>query len=152
MDSTDGTEYREWLVDLKAQIRSSQVRAAVAVNSGMVMLYWQIGREILNRQEAQGWGAKVVVEVANRLHRELPNMKGLSRSNLMYMRRFAASWPDQQFVQQVLGQLSWYHHIALLDMEKDQNAREWYAKSAIENGWSRNVMVRQIEMKAYELA
>jgi predicted nuclease of restriction endonuclease-like (RecB) superfamily len=152
VDSTDGTEYHKWLVDLKARIRGSQARAAVAVNSGMVKLYWQLGREILDRQEEQGWGAKVVEEVADRLHRELPDMKGLSRSNLMYMRRFAASWPDQQFVQQVLGQLSWYHHIALLDKVKDKNAREWYAKSAIENGWSRNVMVQQIEMNAHELA
>jgi len=77
-------------------------------------------------------------------------MKGLSRSNLMYMRSFAAIWSDYQFVQAVLGQLPWYHQIALLDKIKTQNEREWYAKAAIEHGWSRNVLVHQIETELHK--
>ncbi|MHB1529930.1 MAG: alpha/beta fold hydrolase [Acidiferrobacteraceae bacterium] len=143
-------DYTAWLVDLKARIRSAQTKAAVAVNKELILLYWQIGREILDRQEHQGWGAKVIGQLADDLRREFPEMKGLSRSNLMYMRSFAATWSDYQFVQAVLGQLPWYHQIALLDKIKTQNEREWYAKAAIEHGWSRNVLVHQIETELHK--
>ncbi|MHB8563151.1 MAG: DUF1016 N-terminal domain-containing protein [Acidiferrobacteraceae bacterium] len=99
-------DYTAWLVDLKARIRSAQTKAAVAVNKELILLYWQIGREILDRQEHQGWGAKVIGQLADDLRREFPEMKGLSRSNLMYMRSFAATWSDYQFVQAVLGQIA----------------------------------------------
>jgi predicted nuclease of restriction endonuclease-like (RecB) superfamily len=109
------------------------------------MLYWEIGRDILARQQQQGWGSKVVDRQAADLRSAFPDMKGLSRANLMYMRSFAAAWPHATFVQAVLGQLPWYHQIALLDKLGTAEQREWYARSAIEHGWSRNVLVHQIE-------
>lgn len=142
--------YQDWLLSLKERIRAAQTRAMVAVNSELVLLYWQIGRDILERQEQQGWGAKVVGQLADDLRREFPDMKGLSRSNLMYMRAFAQAWPDKQIVQAVLGQLPWYHQIALLDKLKSPTDREWYAKAAIAHGWSRNVLVHQIEIRTHE--
>lgn len=137
--------YEEFLHDLKERIRSTRVRAALAVNSELVRLYWQIGRDILDRQEREGWGAKVIERLAADLHREFPDMKGLSRANLLYMRAFAEAWPDEEFVQQVVGQIPWGHNIVLLSKVKSREEREWYIRKAIEHGWSRNVMVHQIE-------
>ena len=107
------TDYTAWLADLKTKIQQSQQRAILAVNSELVLLYWQIGREILNRQDAEGWGAKVIEQLARDLSAEFPNIKGFSARNLKYMRKFAAEWQDEQIVQEVLAQLPWYHQIAL---------------------------------------
>ncbi len=144
------TAYDNWLADLKHRIRTAQTRAALAVNSQLVLLYWGIGRDILDRQQREGWGAKIVDQLAIDLRHEFPEMKGFSRSNLMYMRAFAAAWTDFEFVQVVLGQLPWYHQIALLDKIADATVREWYAKAAIEHGWSRNILVHQIETRVHE--
>ena len=142
--------YTVWLIDLKARIRGAQAKAAFAANQELVLLYWHIGREILDRQTAQGWGTKVVDRLADDLCREFPDMKGFSPRNLKYMRAFAEAWTDVEFVQVVLAQLPWYHQIALLDKIKTQNEREWYVKAAIEHGWSRNVLVHQIETELHK--
>jgi predicted nuclease of restriction endonuclease-like (RecB) superfamily len=131
--------YNEWFKNLKERIRSAQQRAVLAANSEMLALYWQIGRDILERQSAQGWGAKVVGRLAADLRREFPEMKGFSRANLLYMRALAEAWPDGAFVQQLVGQIPWGHNITLLTKVKDGAEREWYARAAIENGWSRGV-------------
>jgi predicted nuclease of restriction endonuclease-like (RecB) superfamily len=141
--------YNEWFKDLKERIRSAQQRAVLAVNSEMLALYWQIGRDILERQSAQGWGAKVVDRLAADLRREFPEMKGFSRANLLYMRALAEAWPDGAFVQQLVGQIPWGHNITLLTKVKDGAEREWYARAAIENGWSRAVLVHQIESRLF---
>ena len=137
--------YGALLEDLKARIRTAQVRAALAVNRELVLLYWQIGREILARQREAGWGAKVVERLAVDLRREFPEMTGFSARNLKYMRAFAEAYPDEPFVQQPVAQIPWGHNIALLDKVKEPAEREWYARKTIEHGWSRNVLVHQIE-------
>jgi predicted nuclease of restriction endonuclease-like (RecB) superfamily len=141
--------YADWLADLKARIHSAQQRAALAVNRELVLLYWQIGRDILERQAREGWGAKVIDRLAHDLRGAFPEMKGFSPRNLKYMRAFAQAWPDSAFVQEVLAQLPWYHHLALLDKLPDEAARRWYAARAIEHNWSRNVLVMQIETQAH---
>lgn len=108
------TEYKAWLADLKLRISAAQTRAAASVNSELVLLYWSIGRDILERQERGGWGSKVVDQLAIDLHREFPNMTGFSPRNLKYMRAFAEAWPNQAFVQEVIAQLSWTHQLSLL--------------------------------------
>jgi predicted nuclease of restriction endonuclease-like (RecB) superfamily len=137
--------YQDLLARLKNQIRTAQVRAAVAVNQELVLLYWGIGREILERQASEGWGSKVVDRLAHDLRAEFSDMKGLSRTNLLYMRSFAETWPDESIVQQVVGRIPWGHNVRLLDMVKDREERLWYANAAIANGWSRNILVLQIE-------
>ena len=97
--------YADWLADLKSRIHNAQQRATLAVNRELVLLYWQIGRDILARQAAQGWGAKVIERLAHDLRAAYPDMKGFSRANLMYMRAFAEAWPDAEIVQQAVGQL-----------------------------------------------
>lgn len=136
--------YAEWLTALKQRIQSAQQRASVSVNRELVLLYWHIGRDILERQQAQGWGAKVIEQLAKDLTAAFPDMKGFSRRNLLYMRSFAESWPELEFVQEVLAQLPWYHQVTLLDKLKTRPEREWYLAKAIEHGWSRNVMWHHI--------
>lgn len=142
--------YADWLVELKTRIHSAQQRATLAVNRELVLLYWQIGRDILLRQTEQGWGAKVIEQLAHDLRTAFPTMQGFSPRNLKYMRAFAQSWPDAEFVQAVLAQLPWYHQLALLDKLPSLETRRWYALKAIEHNWSRNVLVMQIETRLHE--
>ncbi len=137
--------YADWLAELKQRIHAAQQRATLAVNRELVLLYWQIGQGILERQASQGWGSKVVEALARDLRNAFPDMKGFSPRNLKYMRAFAQAWSDGEFVQGVLAQLPWYHQVALLDKLQTAEERQWYAAQAIENAWSRNVLVMQIE-------
>src|SRR5438105_2481069 len=137
--------YEDFLRGLKQRIRQAQLRAALAVNRELVLLYWEIGREILQRQDQAGWGAKIVERLAADLHSEFPDMKGFSRTDLLYMRAFADAWPDESIVQQLVGQIPWGHNVRILDMAKSPDEREWYIRKTIDNGWSRNVLVLQIE-------
>ena len=142
--------YADWLADLKGRIHTAQQRATLAVNRELVLLYWHIGRDILARQAAQGWGAKVIERLAHDLRTAFPEMKGFSRANLMYMRAFAEAWPDAEIVQQAVGQLPWGHNLVLLSRLKDPQQRLAYAQSAIAHGWSRNVLNIHIETRLLE--
>ncbi|MDQ2099224.1 MAG: PDDEXK nuclease domain-containing protein [Tychonema bourrellyi B0820] len=142
-------DYHDFLRELKGRILQSQVRAVLSVNRELVLLYWQIGRDILNRQQQQGWGTKVIDNLATDLRTAFPEMKGFSSRNLKYMRSFAETYPDEQFVQEVLAQITWYHNIALMEKLKSSEERLWYARQTIEQGWSRNVLVHQIESGLY---
>jgi predicted nuclease of restriction endonuclease-like (RecB) superfamily len=142
--------YAEWLAELKLRIHGAQQRAALAVNRELVWLYWQIGRDILQRQAREGWGAKVIERLAHDLRVAFPDMKGFSRANLMSMRAFAEAWPDESFVQQAVGQLPWGHNLVLLARLKDPQQRLAYAQRAIEHGWSRNVLNIHIETRLLE--
>jgi predicted nuclease of restriction endonuclease-like (RecB) superfamily len=141
--------YQDLLAQLKSQIQTAQVRAAVSVNSELVLLYWGIGKEILNRQKEDGWGTGVIDRLAKDLRLEFPDMQGLSARNLGYMKAFAAAWPDGAILQQAAAKLPWFHNCVLLDKVKDSAQRTWYIQQAIENGWSRNVLVLQIESGLY---
>ncbi len=142
--------YAEWLVDLKTRIHAAQQRATLAVNTEMILLYWRLGSDILTRQEQQGWGAKVISRLSHDLRVEFPEMRGFSRANLMYMRAFAEAWTESEIVQQPVGQLPWGNNIVLLTKLKDPEARLGYAKAAVHHGWSRSVLVMQIEARMLE--
>ncbi len=141
--------YQDLLTRVKNQIRTAQVRAASAVNRELVLLYWGIGKEILVRQREEGWGAKVIDQLAKDLRHAFPDMQGFSPRNLKYMRALAEAWPDEAIVQEPLAQLTWYHNLTLLEKVKETKERLWYARQAIENGWSRNILVIQIESGLY---
>ncbi len=142
--------YAKWLSELKSRIAEARRRAVVAVNSELVRLYWGLGRDILERQAKHGWGAKVIEKVAHDLGVAFPDMRGFSRANLMYMRAFAEAWPDESIVQQVVGQLSWGANLVLLAKTKDAAARRYYAEQSIAHGWSRNVLLHQMESGLFE--
>ena len=143
-------DYKNFFESLKSRIATAQVKAALAVNSELVLLYWQIGREILERQKMQGWGAKVVDQLSKDLRSAFPEMKGFSTRNLKYMRSLAEQYSDEQFVQQAVAQIPWGHNVRILDYVKTSKEREFYIRKTIENGWSRDVLVWQIESKLFE--
>lgn len=143
------SDYSAFLRSVKEQVQTAQLRALAAVNKQLILLYWSIGKQILERQEKEGWGAGVVDQLSNDLHAAFPEMKGFSPRNLKYMRAFASAYPDEQFVQASLAQITWYHHITLLDKVKDEQERLWYIDKAAEHGWSRNILVHQIETDLY---
>jgi len=147
----DGTPetYPAFLADLKQRIRNARLQASLSVNRELVVLYWSIGRDILIRQQNQGWGAKVIDRLAADLRRAFPEMTGFSARSLKYMRAFAEAWPQEQIVQQVAAQLPWGHNMHLLDATNTSAEREWYARQAIEYGWSRNILAHQIQTEAF---
>ena len=141
--------YGELIQNLKQEIQQSRIRAHLAVNKEMIMLYWNIGRQILERQELQGWGSKVIENISKDLRKEFPEMKGLSARNLKYMRRFAAEFEDSVIVQQIAAQIPWYHNCVIMDKISSYEERVWYIQKTIENGWSRNVLSLQISSNLY---
>ncbi len=138
-------DYSDWLKQLKADIASAQYRAGLAVNVELVRLYGRIGRDILQRQQTRGWGAKVIDDLAGDLKEAFPDMKGWSTSNLKYMRYFAEHCPSGQFGQQPADQLPWFHIVTLLTKVSDASDREWYAVRAVEYGWSRTTLELNIK-------
>lgn len=144
------SEYGEWFISLKRQIRAAQQRAALAVNRELVQLYWNIGQSILLHKNQYGWGAKVIKRISEDLRREFPEMKGFSARNLDYMCLFSASWTWDEITQEPLAQLPWYHLITLLSKLSVKEERLQYAALAVQHGWSRNVLVHHIELRTAE--
>src|SRR5262249_21110731 len=142
--------YEAFLGELKERIRTAQLRASIAVNRELVLLYWQTGRDILVRQKEHGWGAKVIDRLSQDLRREFPGVEGFSPRNLKYMRAFAQAWPEEPIVQQLVAQIPWGHNVRLLDMVQSREKREWYIHKTIENGWSRSILIDWIESGLYE--
>ena len=142
--------YSVFLGNLKERIQQERLKVVLSANAALVMMYWDIGRSILQKQNNEGWGAKVIDRLSLVLKYAFPEMSGFSPRNLKYMRKFAESWPDRGIVQEVLAQITWYHNLALLEKVKEPELRVWYARQTFENGWSRNVLVFQIETRLHE--
>ncbi|MGF1570662.1 MAG: YhcG family protein [Nodosilinea sp.] len=144
------SNYTAFLDGLKQRIRTAQVKAALAVNHELILLYWHIGREIIAKQKQASWGSKVIDHLARDLKREFPDIKGFSRSNLKAMRVFAEAYTEEQIGQQAVGQIPWSHNIRIIEKVKDPQARLWYVQQTVENGWSRNILAMQIESGLFE--
>ncbi len=142
--------YADMLTELKQRIRQERLRVVLASNAAMVLLYWDIGQSVLVKQEAEGWGARVIDRLSGDLRQAFPDMKGFSPRNLKYMRSFAAAWTDRSIVQALLAQLTWYHNIALLEKLPQPEQRLWYARKTLEYGWSRNILAIQIQAQAMD--
>ena len=143
-------DYGQWLADIKNRVLTARHKAALAVNAELVSLYWHIGRDILQRQAAQGWGSKVIDRLGRDLREAFPEMKGFSRANLLYMRAFAEAWTDFETVQQSVGQLPWGHNVLLLNRIKEQEARLFYVQKAIAENWSRATLEVHIKNRLHE--
>ena len=137
--------YERFLTDLKTLIKTSQIKAVLAVNSELIQLYWKIGCDILQRQQQEGWGSKVIDRLSQDLKREFPTMKGFSPRKLKYMRALAEAYPDEEIVLRVIAQIPWGHNQSLLNKLNTLDQRLWYAQKSIENGWSRNILELQID-------
>ena len=143
-------DYGQWLADIKNRGLTARHKAVLAVNTELVSLYWHIGRDILQRQAAQGWGSKVIDRLGRDLREAFPEMKGFSRANLLYMRAFAEAWTDFEIVQQSVGQLPWGHNVLLLNRIKEQEARLFYVQKAIAENWSRATLEVHIKNRLHE--
>jgi predicted nuclease of restriction endonuclease-like (RecB) superfamily len=143
-------DYADWLADVKDRVVAARQRAALAANAELIQLYWQIGRDILERQARQGWGSKVIERLARDLREAFPEMKGFSTRNLIYMRSFAEAWSDSAFVQQAVAQLPWGHNVLLLTRLKDPSQRLRYAEQARTEGWSRATLELHIRNRLHE--
>ena len=156
------TGYAVFLLDLKARVRSAQLKAAIAINSELIRLYWDIGRAIVERQQQDGWGKAVVDRLATDLQTEFAGRQGFSPRNVWRMRAFYLAYapaidpsvrPSKKRVEPILPQavaeIPWGHNALLIEQVKDPAARLWYAKATKEFGWSRAVLEHQIETNAY---
>ncbi len=142
--------YASFFEAIKERIARERVKAVLAANAAMVLMYWDIGRQILEKQQMEGWGAKVIDRLSHDLKGAFPDMTGFSPRNLKYMRKFAESWPDRSIVQEVLAQITWYHNLALLEKASTPEIRLWYARKTVEYGWSRNILAIQIDSRRHE--
>lgn len=151
--------YPAFLEDLKTRIRSAQLKAAVAVNTELIRLYWDIGRGIAERQGVHGWGSKVVDQLGRDLQTAFPGVGGFSRQNVYRMRAFYLAYSDaagivSQAARQSgpppeVAEIPWFHNVAIIEQVKDPAARTWYAKATKEFGWSRSMLEHQIETDAF---
>lgn len=142
--------YATFLNDLKTRIRSAQVKAALSVNREMIVLYWEIGKALVDRLEQAQWGDAVLEHISRDLRQAFPELKGFSRRNLYRMQRLFRTYrAESEFVPQLVAQIPWGHNIILIEKVKDPAQRQWYIEQTIANGWSRNVLVHQIETDLY---
>lgn len=138
--------YRNWLVELKSTFRNLQLKAAVSVNKTLLEFYWQLGRDIVDKQSAFAWGEGFLNQLAKDLIREFPDIKGFSKSNLKYIRQWFLFY--SQIGQQAVGQLQsipWGHNLAIIAKCKNHNEALYYVQNTIAYGWSRSVLTHQIE-------
>jgi predicted nuclease of restriction endonuclease-like (RecB) superfamily len=143
-------DYQSTLTNLKERIANERLRVTLSANAAMVLLYWDIGQTILERQDQQGWGAKIIDRLSEDLKEAFPEMNGFSPRNLKYMRKFAEQWPDREIVQRTAAQIPWRSNQLLLDKLNHQETRCWYAQKTAENGWSRDILALQIESRLHE--
>jgi predicted nuclease of restriction endonuclease-like (RecB) superfamily len=137
--------YAAFISDIKERVSRSRTEAVLAANARMILLYWEIGNAILERQQSEGWGAKVIDRMSYDLKAEFPSLQGFSPRNLKYMRKFAEAWPSLEIVQRCVARIPWRSNITLLDKLSDPALRLWYAQQTIENGFGKDMLVFQIE-------
>lgn len=143
----DINKYKSLLENIKQEVVNARYKAIYAVNKELMFMYWHIGKIILENSQ---WGNKFIDNLSMDLKIEFPEIKGFSVRNLKYMRKFAEEYPDFEFVQEVLAQITWYHNIILMDKIVNIEERKWYIKETVQNGWSSNMLKMQINGKVYE--
>ncbi len=143
-------DYAHLLAAVKECVRAAQYAALTAVNSELVGLYWDIGRMIAEREEKAGWGRSVVKNLSADLRREFPGVAGFSVQNLWYMRQFYLEYSGQERLQPMVGEIAWAHNLVIMSRCKDSLAREFYIRMTRKFGWSKNVLIHQIDNQSYE--
>lgn len=143
----NSSEYLATIEQVKQEIKAAQYRAAVRVNSELIVLYYNIGT-VINQHKS--WGNKFIENLARDIKTDFPSSTGYSVRNLKYMAKFAETYSDAEFVQQVVAQIPWGHNVVLLDKVSDSEERCWYINVCRKNGWSRSVLIHQIESGLYQ--
>ncbi len=148
-------EYSEFIKSLKEQIYKSQIKASISVNRELLKLYWRIAEDIVSKQKSSNWGDKIIEKVSSDLKEEFPSIKGFSKRNILYMRKWYLYWnkivqqPVAQFQIEGLFQIPWSHNITVMTKSKSQEEAIFYVNKTIENNWSRNVLLHQIELELF---
>ncbi len=142
--------YADFIKEIKESIFKKRLETVIEANSAMIMLYWEIGNSILQRQKNEGWGAKVIDRMSYDLKTEFPEMGGFSPRNLKYMRKFAEAWPTVELVQRTVALIPWRSNITLLDKLTEPDLRLWYAQKTVENGFGKDMLVFQIESQLHK--
>lgn len=141
------SQYLSVVEEIKNEIYKAQYKTALQVNKELILLYYEIGK-IINRHK--NWGNKFIETLAKDIKLTYPDSTGYSVRNLKYMAKFASEYPDCEFVQQFVAQIPWGHNIVLIEKIENMDIRTWYAEKICENGWSRSVLIHQIETHLYE--
>ncbi|PIU18388.1 MAG: DUF1016 domain-containing protein, partial [Elusimicrobia bacterium CG08_land_8_20_14_0_20_44_26] len=128
----------------------AQYDALKAVNKELISLYWDIGRGVVEKQKKYGWGKSVVEKLADDLQKEFPGIKGFSSRNIWNMRNFYLLYKNNQKLQPLVAEISWVKNIIIMEKCKDDLEREFYIKMTKKYGWTKNVLIHQIENKSYE--
>ena len=142
--------YNRLLASVKERIRKAQYNALKAVNKELIALYWDLGRMIVDRQRKHGWGKAIVENLAEDLRKEFPGIQGFSVQNLWYMRQFYMEYHGNAKLQPLVGEISWTKHLIIMAQCKDDLEREFYIRMTRKFGWTKNVLIHQVEGKAYE--
>jgi predicted nuclease of restriction endonuclease-like (RecB) superfamily len=143
-------EYAELLKNIKERITAAQYEALKTVNKELIALYWDIGRMIVERQDKESWGKSVVELLSKDLQAEFPGIRGFSMQNLWYMRQFYLNYRGNQKLQPMVGEISWTKNLVIMSKCKDNLQREFYIRMTRKFGWTKNVLIHQIENQSYE--
>jgi len=143
-------EYTNLLQDVKQRIRSAQYEALRAVNKELISLYWDIGKMIVDRQKKYGWGKSIVENLSKDLQLEFHGMQGFSERNIWYMRNIFVEYENKTNLQPLVAEIGWTHNIVIMERCKDNLEREFYIKMTRKFGWTKNVLIHQIENQSYE--
>lgn len=150
MGKIEPKAYSDLIGEIKGKITAAQHNALQSVNSELLNLYWEIGRLITERQKQFGWGKSVVEQLSKDLRNSFPNISGFSTQNLWYMRQFYSEYESAQNLQPLVGEISWSKHLVIMSKIKDDLSREFYIKMTKKFGWTKNILIHQIENKSYE--
>lgn len=148
--ATDLSAYSAFLEDVKKRIRSAQYEALKAVNKELISLYWDLGKMIVDKQNSLGWGKAVVENMARDLQVEFPGVSGFSSRNIWYMRNFYVLYGNNPKLQPLVAEIGWTHNIVIMERCKDVLEREFYIRMTRRMGWSKNVLMHQIDNRSYE--
>lgn len=149
-DLAQTPHYRDFISTLKQKVQSAQIKAARAANTQLITLYWELGKLIVEKQQASGWGDAVIDQIAKDLTQALGGLKGFSRANLYRMKKFYGFYEHTENVAQLVRQIPWGHNILIFEKIKDQNMALWYVQKTLENNWSRNVLALQLDSRLYD--
>jgi len=144
--------YISLLNDIKQKVAAARIKAGRAVNQELISLYWEIGKAITEKQKKNSWGDGIVEQLAGDLKKEYGSVLGFSVQNLWYMRRFYLEYRGSSILQRLVGELPWGHNILIFSKTSNKKEREYYLKSTVKMGWSRNVLLNQMKAGAYRLS
>ena len=146
----ENKDYFKFLGELKSKIKQAQNKTYRLVNKELIGLYWNIGKSIVSKQEKLGWGQKIIQQLSEDLQKEFPKNSGFSERNLKYMRKFYLEYKEKSKVQPMVAQIPWSHNLIILDKIKNNYEKEYYLRMILKNGWSKRILVHQIETKSFE--